>query len=160
MRIEYSGILIPHFVNSITREFDYINSQLSDENRRPGGIFSVFLDKPSRAPLLVLTVRNPLPEKGKQSFDFSLEKGRRLIEHPDHLSSWQSRDPDNSKWGGAIRVGEFILSFSGLPELVDEALMLNLVYPNKLPRLELHDEVPEYQYLLRVASFSKNPFFR
>lgn len=160
MRKQYAGILIPYFFATITGEFDYINSQLSDEDRRPGGIFSVSLDESGRAPLLVLTVRSPLLEKGSQSFDFALEKSRRLREHPDHLSSWQSRDPSSNKWGGAIRVGQFILSFSGLPELVDEALMLNLVHPNRLPRHQLHEEVPEYEYLRQVASISRNPFYR
>ncbi len=53
----------------------------------------------------------------------SLEKGQRLACHSTHLSSWQSRDPKEQKWGGAIRA-KYIVSFSGLPEHADEALCI------------------------------------
>lgn len=43
-----------------------------------------------------------------------------------HVSSWQSRDFDNKKYGGAIVAGEWVLSFSGLPEFGDERLMIKL----------------------------------
>lgn len=48
----------------------------------------------------------------------------------DFTTSYDSRNPDLLRWGGAIGVGSFngrgdlILSFSGLPELWDEAVML------------------------------------
>jgi len=65
------------------------------------------------------------PNKYEKYLAFSLEKGLRLFAHlPQHKSSWQSRD--NVKfWGGAIVSKSLILSFSGLPELADEALMLD-----------------------------------
>lgn len=47
-----------------------------------------------------------------------------------HYSSWESRDESLDQWGGAIRVPMqgmwFILSFSGLPEVGDEAFMVLL----------------------------------
>ena len=58
---------------------------------------------------------------------YAPEKADRLASHSIHISSWQSRDLNEHKYGGAIRVGEFgelILSFSGLPEHADEALVL------------------------------------
>ncbi len=43
-----------------------------------------------------------------------------------HLTSYESRDPEGGRWGGAVRADPYILSFSGLPELWDEAAMLVL----------------------------------
>ncbi len=52
------------------------------------------------------------------------EKPRRLSRHRDHVSSYQSRNEKRDRWGGAIAARNFYLSFSGLPELCDEALVL------------------------------------
>jgi len=62
--------------------------------------------------------------KAKKYFEFSVEKGERLFHHPKHISSWQSRDSEKGRWGGAIVANELIISFSGLPELLDEAAVL------------------------------------
>ncbi len=65
-------------------------------------------------------------ERADACLVFSQEKARRLSEKTD-LTSFESRDPANKKYGGAIKVGgdkKFkIISFSGLPELWDEASM-------------------------------------
>ena len=75
--------------------------------------------------ILMLYSFGTIPEeKFWKYLSFCQEKAKRLAAHPEHLSSWQSRNPDNSQYGGAIRVGRFILSCSGLPELGDEAVML------------------------------------
>lgn len=66
-------------------------------------------------------------EKEEKYRTLSLEKAIRLSGKLDDgdASSWQSRDPEKQQWGGAVSIGEgFILSFSGLPELADEALVL------------------------------------
>lgn len=54
------------------------------------------------------------------------EKATRLREYrkSGHWLSWQSRDPANDKWGGAISDGEYIWSPSGLKEDQDESLAL------------------------------------
>jgi len=55
------------------------------------------------------------------------EQANRLCEmhaSDDHWLSWQSRDVDAGKWGGAIHDGEYVWSFSGMPEAFCEALML------------------------------------
>lgn len=62
---------------------------------------------------------------------YAQEKASRmLINHRDHATSWQSRDVENHKFGGAVRVSfsgiKLILSFSGYPEHCDEALMIAL----------------------------------
>lgn len=68
------------------------------------------------------------PEKNSQYEFHATEKAARLARYPDHVSSWQSRDEKNDKWGGAIRArhSDIIFSFSGLPWEADEALVLML----------------------------------
>lgn len=56
---------------------------------------------------------------------FATEKAFRLSYLRGHISSWQSRDdsnPDRMKhnYGGAIKCGDFIFSFSGFTEHEDE----------------------------------------
>ncbi|MFA5048834.1 MAG: hypothetical protein WC516_07460 [Patescibacteria group bacterium] len=69
------------------------------------------------------------PEKEERYRSFSEEKARRLWEHKDeHDSSWESRNPAQDKWGGAINAHDFILAFSGLPELLDEAISTIVAY--------------------------------
>lgn len=68
------------------------------------------------------------PEKPEKYQQVSKEKATRLRAHPEHRTSWQSRNPEQGQWGGAIRtIDGWIFSFSGLPELWDEALMLGCV---------------------------------
>jgi hypothetical protein len=66
------------------------------------------------------------PDKVAKYLEFCQEKAQRLARELRHSSSWESRDPGLRQWGGAIRCGQIILSFSGLPELGDEALMLKV----------------------------------
>lgn len=66
--------------------------------------------------------------------EFCQEKANRLeaayLANPHTAkSSWQSRNPDEEKWGGAIlgpdsQNRQYVFSFSGLPELCDEAVTL------------------------------------
>ena len=77
-------------------------------------------------PLLAFQVGECKPEKFEQYWAFSQEKAYRLARliHARHVSSWQSRDENLRRFGGAIRAGDYIFSFSGLPEKADEAVML------------------------------------
>ncbi len=52
------------------------------------------------------------------------EKLERLKASPELLASWQSRNTDEEMYGGAIRAGEYIFSFSGLSEHADEMICL------------------------------------
>ena len=71
---------------------------------------------------------NP-PEKREKRFGLCQEKALRLYQNPSHKTSYQSRNPAERKYGGAVRVGNFIFSFSGIPdELDDEALMAFVAY--------------------------------
>jgi hypothetical protein len=59
----------------------------------------------------------------------ALEKASRLsrFAHADnHVSSWQSRDPDNGQYGGAVVATGMVISFSGLPEFLDEHLVIQV----------------------------------
>lgn len=89
------------------------------------------------------------PEKAEKYFNLSLEKAIRVGTRG-HQSSWQSRDPDSGKWGGAIIAGSWILSFSGLPELADEAVMLVTAVMSRLMT------VVEAR---AIADISQNPYF-
>lgn len=99
-------------------------AHLNDPNRQ-GGYFCLVEKEgnPLALPTLVLGIGAVPAEKGPKYIAFTQEKAKRLAEHLDHVSSWQSRNPDEDKWGGAIVAGPYIFSFSGLPELADEAAM-------------------------------------
>lgn len=101
----------------------FINLPGNPKPDRQGGYFTI-VDRAIEQVLLVSRIGQIKTEEANNYLLFSQEKARRLMLSPDHISSWQSRDPKNDKWGGAIKTPEFILSFSGLPELGDEAVML------------------------------------
>lgn len=75
-------------------------------------------------------------EKAEKYYGLSQEKGTRLLLHPEHLTSFESRDSDArvgnevgnpwGKWGGAVKGKNYNFSFSGFPELLDEASMFAL----------------------------------
>lgn len=62
--------------------------------------------------------------KAERNWNLCQEKARRLARHPEHRLSWESRNEAADQWGGAITVGEHILSFSGLTEPTDEAVVV------------------------------------
>lgn len=68
-------------------------------------------------------------DKLHKYWTFAEEKANRLsnnIPISRHVSSWQSRNTQYEQWGGAIKTPRHIYSFSGFPELYDEAFMLVL----------------------------------
>ncbi len=98
--------------------------------------------------------------KGGKYSEFCVEKAKRtsmLMDmdtdraHPsDLLLSWESRNPEKQRWGGAVGCGisgyRFVFSFSGLSEMEDEAVMLLVVA--RLGVLE--------NFIRRVAKVSGN----
>lgn len=99
------------------------------------------------------------PEAAKifrYQYNSAEEKVRRLVSHPDHRSSFQSADLELSAhqrkcFAGSIRVAaDVIFSFSGLPELLDEAIMLVLAVRTKFLSRE---EAAE------IAAISSNEFY-
>lgn len=79
-------------------------------------------------PLAVILFGDMPREKCEGRLEFSQEKAKRLASHPDHKTSWESRDPANNKWGGAIRGKKYIISVSGLPEELDEVVSALFAY--------------------------------
>lgn len=67
-----------------------------------------------------------------------------------HVSTFQSRDPANNKWAGGIVVGNLAVAFSGLKELVDEAVVLTACVQCHLLKKE---------EALAIAKISDNPHF-
>ena len=69
-------------------------------------------------------------DKDKLYRDRAQEKARRLHNHPEHKTSRESRNESRGQYGGAIRACKddqsYIFSFSGFPEIWDEAFMLFL----------------------------------
>ncbi len=107
---------------------------------------------------LTITYHQPvgptLAKKRRRYNSPSLEKVYRLHRNPNHNSSWQSRKPDFDQWGGAIRAGEYIFSFSGLPELADEAVMLATAVMLLLLTLEeacAIARLSDNQYFLKIG---------
>lgn len=87
-----------------------------------------------------------VPAEKKEKYNYlSREKAERLCMEKEHLTSYESRDPKEGKygkWGGAIIAGLFILSFSGLSEYGDEAVVsklaieMNLVYQGYITKIK------------------------
>jgi hypothetical protein len=110
-----------------------LNSELYPEPLRQGGYLSI-RDGNSNDILLVLLVGDVGPTERMRHYHQSLEKGNRLFQHlrtfERHVSSSETRDPEKARFGGAIAAYRneqpLVVSFSGLTEQADEALMLAL----------------------------------
>ena len=136
-------------LESMLKEF----GSREDWGGRKGGYFCV-ADGLSGSPLLAGLVGEIPLEKVEKYMEFAQEKARRLSFQIGHVSSWESRDPSHDQWGGAIRIESLIFSFSGLPELADEALMLGvgLIYGRR--------ENASFEDLLaEIANRSNNPYW-
>lgn len=115
--------------------FFYRVADLHDRDSH-GGYFCL-ADGATGTPLFITGIGKVHPEKIARYFNFAQEKARRLASHLEHVSSAQSRDPEKELYAGAIRAGRYILSFSGLPEALDEAVVLTVaVKAGLLSKLE------------------------
>jgi hypothetical protein len=81
-------------------------------------------------PILITRVGEGNPEKNNARLEFCQEKARRLAAHPEHMLSSQSRDKERQMYGGAVRgtIKKLIVSFSGLPERVDELYAQTILF--------------------------------
>lgn len=78
--------------------------------------------------VLHVELGHPDPEKKEKYRAFSREKAWRLHKYYEHILSRQSRCEKKEQYGGAIRLPSgHIISFSGFPELIDEAYCAGLV---------------------------------
>ncbi len=92
------------------------------EKEKLGGYLTI-ADR-SGAPLLIALIGTPLWIDRDAFLAYSQEKARRLAATKSHVRSYESRDPKKKWYGGALRDDDFIVSFSGLPEGVDEIVSL------------------------------------
>ncbi len=84
-----------------------------------------------------------------ESWKTVIEKVNRLHQYVSHITSWRSRDEEQARFGGAVRTpSRIILSFSGLPEYADEALVCHLA---------LHLKLVDPMWALKVQVVSNNP---
>jgi len=104
---------------------EIIKKQAKIKEYKQSGYLTV-RDRKDGLVLLVMIMGKCPSYKAKKYLYLSLERGERLFHHPGHLSSWQSRDEKNKKQGGAIIAGDYIVSFAGICEMLDEAIVLAL----------------------------------
>ena len=121
-----AGSIDSSFRRKVIEELEIILIRVRELHDRPmlGGYF-VIANGTTGLPLVVAMIGALELSKADQYFANACEKAQRLASHPEHRLSWQSR-VENYKFAGAVRVGCLIFSFSGLPEMLDEALMLAL----------------------------------
>lgn len=67
------------------------------------------------------------------------------------LSSWENRNADQDKFGGAIHADGAIISFHGFPEWVDEAISVSIAHS-----LRQIDDVT----IQKISTISCNPFIQ
>lgn len=103
-------------------------SEEENWGNRTGGYFCL-ADRETGRPIFLSLVGVVATEKMEKYLRLAQEKARRLSQvsraETFHLSSWESRELSKERYGGAIVAGDLIFSFSGLPELGDEVVMLN-----------------------------------
>ncbi|MDB4991798.1 MAG: hypothetical protein JWL75_43 [Parcubacteria group bacterium] len=100
-------------------------------------------------PILIMALGEPNEAKSATRLEFCQEKVRRLAANTAHSLSFESRDPDNNKWGGAARGKRYIVSFSGMPERLDEYFALAVLY---------HLQDLSEQEILRLLLAHDNPY--
>lgn len=127
---------------------------------KPGGIFCLVETRTGR--VLATTPCGDVPEPNLTKYKrFAQEKATRLtVTHREfgHSTSWQSKNEAAEQYGGAIVVGDYIFSFSGYPQLIDQITMLTTaVCTGNLSRAHADricsesGGVPEFLNLLQEA---------
>lgn len=112
-------------------------SFLTEDRQKAGGYFCL-LDATTGLLVWQLAFGYMDGQHSDQFLAFSLEKAKRLYQKSDHNSSWESRDVNLMQFGGAVRGQNFIFSFSGFTEHLDEAAMLILA-----SRISDREGIPE-----------------
>lgn len=115
---------LPHLSRCAAEAFRRVCEQNNITDRK-GGWLAVFDTHQPHHPVAHILV-GQWPDQAEQRHAYSLEKGRRLIARGGS-SSFETRDPDQSHWGGAIQYNGLVFSFSGLPEHADEIMMILLM---------------------------------
>jgi hypothetical protein len=98
----------------------FLQEQKNDPDfKNRTGCYLGIADKATGDLLIFGMVGTPTPEKRKKYCAFAQEKGDRKHKHPEHLTSHESRNPDNNEFGGAIDTDNFTIMTSGFPEKAD-----------------------------------------
>lgn len=143
---EEVAVLIPRLALVTLQDLLSLDNFPSDRNN---GYLTVRRKADARI-LQITQIGECSAEKAQDYLSFSQEKGLRLSQYKHDVSSWQSREEAQKMYGGAIVAGEYILSFSGLPEWGDEALVLFVA---------LFFGWIGMKEALEIAQISKNAFF-
>lgn len=103
-----------------------IAGEYCDETGRAGGHFCLANERAQ--PVMIHRVEfTPFPPGWAiRTLDLCQEKVQRLLNHPEHRTSWESRDETKNRFPGAISINGGFISFSGLPPDCDEALVVRL----------------------------------
>jgi len=153
--------LNPSELTILTSRLIAVSQRLEHNPNREkeGGILTVGLD--GFAQKYCLEVRTFPWKKRDRYTRLSQEKAYRAYAHCLRrpgvaVSSWQTRDDKDERWGGAVLFPPLgalanVISFSGLAEVTDEAVALTLGYKLGL--------VTDPQYAVRVTQISGNPVF-
>jgi hypothetical protein len=120
------GFELEKIISSTKESIEKLTQMFEEEKKNYG--FLTIMDKDGYLLLPPTEIGNVPLEKREKYSSYSLEKAKRLQSNiKRHFTSYESRDPENGKWGGAISVNNnLIFSFSGLTEHGDEAIMLRL----------------------------------
>ena len=120
-------------LEALLEEWNEDDDRRKEINGRAGGYLTIY-DAATGKPLLTPTpIGTVIQAKVAKYAAFCQEKALRLLikmTSEGHISSRQSRNTGEDQWGGAILIVDenLIFSFSGLPELADEAFMVRLAW--------------------------------
>jgi UDP-N-acetylmuramoylalanine-D-glutamate ligase len=88
-------------------------------------------------------IERPPIDKYEGSLGISQEKAQRMVWHAS-FSSFQTREPENQKWGGAVCAIPYAISISGLKELDDEAFALAIAAKTGVMPVTTADAISEF----------------
>jgi len=143
--LNYFATALDSMVRKISSQGDFTTFDL---HAKTGGYLTI-TDSITGNPLLISLISKINNGNDRKYFEFSQEKAQRLHNRKRKYSektSWESRDEEKMRFAGAFVFQNFIYSFSGFPELVDEAILFVaklFIAPNK-ERLLL------FQYIMDI----------
>jgi len=114
-----------NIVNEVEDVFPRALQLIGDATRTGAVLTIVGVSEESLFELRCMLGTAPADKRAKY-WAFSMEKAQRLLAHPNHDSSFESRNEAELQYGGAVRAQTCIISLSGLPEKWDEAVTLVL----------------------------------
>lgn len=145
-----SGLVLStdRIITNLLRPGSPVREELVSAGKRGGYLCIARLDG---IPLLVVRVGEPDEAKLARYIEFCQEKAARLAQNPDHVLSRASRDPDQNRFGGAVRGKDYIASFSGFPEDLDEVVSAMTLSTVDISFGEAMDRVGDNPYLIKIG---------